>query len=83
MADKDHYHTDSRAWVRYVIPFLGMKGGQQLLYLNAGCFRNGLIVPVQELIYAYAWVRARAQSDTGVGWVLNLKLITRAAKTLV
>ena len=27
---------------------VGMKGGEQLLYMNAGCFERGLIVPVHE-----------------------------------
>ena len=30
---------------------LGMKGGRQMLWLNSGCFRNGLIIPVHELLH--------------------------------
>ena len=30
---------------------LGMKGGRQMLWLNSGCFRKGLIVPVHELLH--------------------------------
>ena len=35
---------------------VGMRGGQQLLYLNAGCFRRGLIVPVHELMHTLGFV---------------------------
>ena len=35
---------------------LGMKGGEQIVYLNAGCFRNGLIVPVHEILHVLGFV---------------------------
>ena len=35
---------------------LGMRGGQQVMYLNSGCFRNGLIVPVHELLHTLGFV---------------------------
>ena len=35
---------------------LGMKGGEQIVYLNAGCFRNGLIVPVHEILHLLGFV---------------------------
>ena len=35
---------------------VGMRGGQQLLYLNAGCFNRGLIVPVHELMHTLGFV---------------------------
>ena len=83
-----------------------MRGGEQLLFLNSRCFDNGLIVPVFLLLVifllvrfdcarartlAYAWLRARAQSDTGVGRILmfgllkihpNFVLLTRLVKAL-
>ena len=30
---------------------LGMKGGKQMLWLNSGCFENGLMTPVHELLH--------------------------------
>ena len=30
---------------------LGMKGGRQMLWLNSGCFRNKLLIPVHELLH--------------------------------
>ena len=30
---------------------LGMRGGRQLLWLNSGCFENGLMIPVHELLH--------------------------------
>ena len=35
---------------------VGMRGGEQLLYMNAGCFDNGLIVPVHELMHTLGFV---------------------------
>ena len=35
---------------------LGMKGGEQIVYLNAGCFRNGLIIPVHEILHLLGFV---------------------------
>ena len=35
---------------------LGMKGGEQIVYLNTGCFRNGLIVPVHEILHVLGFV---------------------------
>ena len=35
---------------------VGMMGGEQLLYMNAGCFDNGLIVPVHELMHTLGFV---------------------------
>ena len=36
---------------------LGMKGGRQMLWLNSRCFRNGLIVPVHELLHTLGFNR--------------------------
>ena len=33
-----------------------MRGGEQLLYMNAACFDNGLIVPVHELMHTLGFV---------------------------
>ena len=30
---------------------LGMRGGRQMLWLNSGCFENGLMIPVHELLH--------------------------------
>ena len=30
---------------------LGMRGGRQMLWLNSGCFRNKLMIPVHELLH--------------------------------
>jgi len=35
---------------------LGMRGGEQLLYLNSRCFDTGLIVPVHELMHMLGFV---------------------------
>ena len=35
---------------------VGMRGGEQLLYMNAGCFDRGLIVPVHELMHTLGFV---------------------------
>ena len=29
---------------------LGMKGGEQHIYLNSGCFNDGLVMPIHELL---------------------------------
>lgn len=34
-----------------------MKGGLQILYMNGDCFGNGLITPVQKLLYTVAFTR--------------------------
>ena len=36
---------------------LGMRGGRQMLWLNSGCFRNGLIIPVHELLHTLGFNR--------------------------
>ena len=35
---------------------LGMTGGNQAMFLNSGCFRRGLIVPVHELLHTLGFV---------------------------
>ena len=35
---------------------LGMKGGEQHIYLDSGCFDNGLLKPVHELLYTLGFV---------------------------
>ena len=35
---------------------VGMRGGEQLLYMNAACFDNKLIVPVHELMHTLGFV---------------------------
>ena len=35
---------------------VGMRGGEQLLYMNSACFANGLIVPVHELMHTLGFV---------------------------
>ena len=34
----------------------GMRGGGQLLYMNASCFKKGLILPVHELMHTLGFV---------------------------
>ena len=34
----------------------GMRGGGQLLYMNASCFNKGLILPVHELMHTLGFV---------------------------
>jgi len=36
---------------------LGMKGGQQVLFMNEDCFRDGLITPVHELLHTVGFTR--------------------------
>ena len=40
----------------------GMRGGQQLIYMNDGCFRNGLIVPVHELLHTVGFVHEHTRT---------------------
>ena len=35
---------------------LGMRGGNQAMYLNSACFDRGLIVPVHELMHTLGFV---------------------------
>ena len=35
---------------------LGMRGGEQAMYLNSGCFERGLVVPVHELMHTLGFV---------------------------
>ena len=35
---------------------LGMRGGNQAMYLNSACFERGLIVPVHELMHTLGFV---------------------------
>ena len=35
---------------------LGMRGGNQAMYLNSACFDRGLIVPVHELLHTLGFV---------------------------
>ena len=35
---------------------LGMRGGEQAIYLNSGCFERGLVVPVHELMHTLGFV---------------------------
>ena len=35
---------------------LGMRGGRQALNMNSGCFRDGLIKPVHELMHTLGFI---------------------------
>ena len=35
---------------------IGMRGKRQLLFMNEGCFRNGLIGPVHELLHTAGFI---------------------------
>ena len=35
---------------------LGMKGGEQIVYLNAACFQDGIRIPVHELLHVLGFV---------------------------
>ena len=50
---------------------VGMMGGEQLLYMNARCFANGLIVPVRQLMrtLGFAYEHNRTLVLAGSGFV--------------
>ena len=41
---------------------LGMRGGEQAMYFNAACFRQGLIVPVHELMHTLGFVHEHTRT---------------------
>ena len=42
---------------------LGMKGGEQHIYLNSGCFDDGLVTPVHELLHTLGFVHEQTRPD--------------------
>ena len=42
---------------------LGMKGGEQHIYLNSGCFDDGLVTPVHELLHTLGFVHEHTRPD--------------------
>ena len=42
---------------------LGMKGGEPHIYLNSGCFDNGLVTPVHELLHTLGFVHEHTRPD--------------------
>ena len=59
---------------------VGMMGGEQLLYMNARCFANGLIVPVRQLMrtlgFAYEHNRTLVLAGSGFVWTMLFKFQT-------
>ena len=41
---------------------IGMRGKRQLLFMNAGCFRNGLINPVHELLHTAGFIHEHTRN---------------------
>ena len=42
---------------------LGMKGGEQHIFLNSGCFDDGLVTPVHELLHTLGFVHEHTRPD--------------------
>ena len=42
---------------------LGMKGGEQHIILNSGCFDDGLVTPVHELLHTLGFVHEHTRPD--------------------
>jgi len=42
---------------------LGMKGGRQMITLNSACFRDGMIVPVHQLLHTLGFVEEHTRPD--------------------
>jgi len=42
---------------------IGMRGKKQLLWMNAGCFENGLIIPVHELLHVAGFIHEHTRPD--------------------
>ena len=42
---------------------LGMTGGEQHIFLNSGCFANGLVKPVHELLHTLGFVHEHTRPD--------------------
>ena len=42
---------------------LGMQGGRQMIWLNSGCFRDGLIIPVHELLHTLGFVHEHTRTQ--------------------
>ena len=40
-----------------------MKGGEQHLYMNSGCFADGLLTPVHELLHTLGFVHEHNRPD--------------------
>ena len=41
---------------------IGMQGGQQVLFMNDECFRNGLMIPVHELLHTAGFVHEHTRN---------------------
>ena len=42
---------------------LGMTGGEQHIFLNSGCFDDGLVTPVHELLHTLGFVHEHTRPD--------------------
>jgi len=51
---------------------LGMKGGEQSIFLNSACFDNGLITPVHELLHTLGFVHEHSRPDRDEFITVNL-----------
>ena len=51
---------------------LGMRGGEQVIYLNSVCFDNGMIVPVHQLLHTLGFVHEHNRT-----LVLTARLCTK------
>ena len=48
-----------------------MKGGEQHLYMNSGCFADGLLMPVHELLHTLGFVHEHTRPDRDRFVVVN------------
>jgi len=42
---------------------LGMRGGEQLLFLNSGCFRDGMMITAQQLLHTLGFTKEHNRPD--------------------